>query len=134
MLSGQHQSVTAPALAVAERPLLSAAARRVPQSFYVETHEEPDAFRVAPVGELDISTVDLVDMKLVEACEAGVKNLVLDLRQLSFMDSSGLHLARRWADTTAAMGVTFTIIDGPPQVQRVFRILATHHLLPIGEQ
>jgi anti-anti-sigma factor len=55
--------------------------------------------------------------------DAGFRELVLDLRTLSFIDSSGLCLivgqARR-------PGVTLRIIDGPPAVARLFELTGVY--------
>jgi anti-sigma B factor antagonist len=75
--------------------------------------------RVRPVGDVDLATVGCLRERLEEAV-AGAGRIVLDLRAVTFLDSSGLHLAvdtHRWA---VRSGVEFVIIAGPPAVQHAF--------------
>ena len=50
----------------------------------------------------------------------GVRHLVLDLRGLTFMDSTGLRVVMRWDGTAREAGLAPVFIPGPPAVQRVF--------------
>jgi anti-sigma B factor antagonist len=84
----------------------------------------PDGERrvvLRPVGELDIATAPEVDRELGRLRDAGFKELVLDLRAVPFMDSSGLRVVLRWNELVADNGCTFAIIRGPELVQRVFQ-------------
>jgi anti-sigma B factor antagonist len=76
--------------------------------------------RVVPVGELDLSTGATLDRRLRELHESGSGRLVVDLRRLSFMDSSGLRLLLRWNEAVRADGAELSLIAGPPEIQRVF--------------
>ena len=60
--------------------------------FRVDVHPERDSVRVVPVGELDTATADELQTKLCELREAGFDRVVLDLRELEFLDSTGLRL------------------------------------------
>ena len=60
------------------------------QSFAVEVRQSADAAIVQPTGELDLATVETLRDKL-DALE-GARRVVLDLRNLSFIDSTGLQL------------------------------------------
>ena len=51
-----------------------------------------DSVRVAPVGELDIATVDKLRAEVDRLRESGFTKLVLDLRGVRFLDSTGLRL------------------------------------------
>ena len=55
---------------------------------------EPDreSVRVAPVGELDIATVDKLQAEVSQLLETGFAKIVLDLRGVRFLDSTGLRL------------------------------------------
>ena len=52
---------------------------------------------VRPVGELDLSTIPIVDTQLAELVAAGFTSVV-DLRGLRFLDSSGVRLLLSWAE------------------------------------
>jgi anti-sigma B factor antagonist len=74
-----------------------------------------------PVGELDLATAPEVDRQLERLRAAGCTELVLDLRAVPFMDSSGLRVVLRWNELAAKNGCVFTLIRGPELVQRVFQ-------------
>ena len=74
-----------------------------------------------PAGELDIATAPEIDCRARAAapCE-GATELVLDLRDVAFMDSSGLRVILRWNELAARDGCRFALIRGSDLVQRVF--------------
>lgn len=89
--------------------------------FTVEVHRRPGATVVAPAGEIDVATVEQVRVRLREA-EADDAAVVLDLRGVSFMDTSGLQLVfeqQRRASQTARQ---FAVVRGSPRLQRLFDI------------
>lgn len=61
---------------------------------------------------------------------AGVEHLVLDLRGLSFIDSSGVRLAFDLHTEAAGDGLRLELVPGPPNVQRIFELTGTHDRLP----
>lgn len=77
---------------------------------------------VALEGELDISTAPRVEEELrgVEGERPPV--VVLDLRKLTFLDSSGLRLVIEADARAREEGRRLVIVPGPPEVQRVFRV------------
>ena len=90
--------------------------------FRCEVEPERAAVRVRPIGELDLATVPLVEAQLAELWSVGFTRIVLDLRQVSFMDSAGLRLLLVWHAYSAADGMMFGVISGPPVVQRVLEV------------
>jgi anti-anti-sigma factor len=90
------------------------------EPFRCEVEPDRASVFVRPVGELDLSTVPIVQAQLAELEAAGFTRLVLDLRQLRFLDSSGLRLLIDWDARARADGVELTVIPGPPAVQRLF--------------
>lgn len=75
---------------------------------------------VRPHGELDLGTTPLLGQALEEV--EGYDAQVLDLRDLTFMDSSGVHLILRTCERADARGCDLRIITGRPEVQRVFEV------------
>ena len=51
-----------------------------------------------------------------------MRQRVLDLRELTFMDSSGLRLILSAHAAARRDGAILEIVPGPPSVQRVFQI------------
>jgi anti-anti-sigma factor len=77
-----------------------------------------------------MATVGAVDKELKELRRTGVDQIVLDLGDLTFMDSSGLHLIARWTNEASRDGFTLELEPGPPMVQRIFELAAVTDTLP----
>ena len=92
------------------------------EPFRVDVVPNPEEVRVCPVGELDLATVPVVDAQLAELWSLGFARLVLDLREVCFLDSTGLRLLLSWQATSSADGVAFSVIAGPPVVERVLEL------------
>jgi anti-sigma B factor antagonist len=78
---------------------------------------------VRPVGELDLSGAAVLEAeldRLVEDPELGA--VVLDMRGLEFMDSSGLRLVVVADMKAREAGRRFCLVRGPETVHRVFEI------------
>ena len=105
----------------------------IPPPFRCETHRDGERMRVRPIGELDIATVPEVDRQLRRLSEDGHVHLVLDLRDVSFMDSSGLRLILAWRERAAGDGGDFSIIRGNEVVERVFDTTRVRDLLTFTE-
>ena len=85
---------------------------------------------VAPVGELDLAAHGELGPAIDEVRRSGVDRLTLDLRRVSFMDSTGLRLVLELRAAAAADGFDLELIPGPPDVQRIFELSGTLDVLP----
>ena len=79
-----------------------------------------DSAQIVPIGEIDIESTCVVHAQLEEVRAAGIALIVLDLRETTFIDSTGMHLAQTWQDCAALERFTFALIRGPRAVQRAF--------------
>ena len=78
---------------------------------------------IALSGELDLSGAPSLDHEIDRlAGSDGVQRVVLDLRELEFMDSSGLRVVALAERRLAAAGRGLVLIRGAETVQRVFEI------------
>lgn len=98
--------------------------------FRIEVRGEGGAARVIPVGDVDISTVEQISHRLDELYAAGFRRFILDLRRLTFMDSSGLRLILAWNTRSREDGIELALIEGPHAIQRVFEISGVLEELP----
>lgn len=78
---------------------------------------------IAPYGELDLSTAAQLEERL-----AGTRNTVLDLSELSFIDSTGIHLIVSTVRRAQSEAWDFSVRNPQPEVLRVIRLvgLAEH--------
>jgi anti-sigma B factor antagonist len=99
------------------------------EPFRCEVDPDRESVIVRPVGELDLATAPIVDAQLSELVAAGFDSVVLDLRKLRFLDSTGLRLLLMWEAKSRAEGVGLRVLPGPPAVQRVFDIAGVTNLV-----
>ena len=104
-----------------------------PASFRVDVHPERDVVRVVAVGELDLATIAQLQAQIRELRDAGFTHLVLDLRQLTFMDSSGVALILDEDRSARRNGQDFLLISGTPAIQRVLTLCCGDALLGLYE-
>ena len=83
-----------------------------------------------PRGELDILTADRVRSRVADLLEAGFSTIVIDLRELAFMDSTGLRLLLVLHQRARRDGWSLSLTPGPEPVQRVFELTGTSAVLP----
>src|SRR5918993_2245419 len=96
----------------------------------VRARSAAHAHVVAPRGELDLFTVRELRAALAERpdpCDV----VVLDLRNLTFFDTSGIRLIVETMQELRAAGIRFAILRGSPDVQRLFAIARMEDRLPL---
>jgi anti-sigma B factor antagonist len=76
---------------------------------------------VAASGEIDLSCAGGLEARL-RGLLGCARRLVLDLSDVRFMDSSGVHCVLDVERASRQAGVEFAIVPGPPQVRQVFRL------------
>jgi len=77
-----------------------------------------------------MATVGQIREQLENATATGATHVVLDLRGVTFLDSTGLHLALDADAASRAQGWKFGLIGGPADVQRVFELTGARVRLP----
>jgi anti-sigma B factor antagonist len=103
---------------------------RAADVFRVEVAPDRDVVRVSPVGELDMSTTGELTAEIRQLWRSGFSRVILDLRGATFIDSSGLHAIVDEHAAATADGRDFSIIPGPPAVQRIFEVTGMETRLP----
>jgi anti-anti-sigma factor len=74
------------------------------------------------VGVLDLDSAQDAEAALHEATKLHPRHLVIDLSDVSFMDSTGLRLIVAADAETRKNGRTLELVRGPDRVHRVFRM------------
>jgi anti-sigma B factor antagonist len=83
-----------------------------------------DAAWVHVAGELDIATTPQLDRALREA-QSQVRLVVLDLREVAFIDTSGVHAIVDASSRSRQIGDRLLLLSGTPGVDRVFTLTGT---------
>jgi anti-anti-sigma factor len=99
------------------------------------TSTEADAVRLALTGELDLSSALVFDeeLKRIED-EAPESTLVLDLRGLKFMDSTGLRLILNAHARAKRRERRLRIVPGSDAIRRIFRLTGMSERLDIVDE
>ncbi len=84
-------------------------------------------------GELDLASSATLSAALAHICKDGTRAVVLDLRRLSFIDSTGIHTVLTAQTLCAEHGCEFRLLPGQAQVQRVFAICGLLDQLPFRD-
>jgi anti-sigma B factor antagonist len=89
----------------------------------LHTYREPDQVRVAVSGELDLSSALVFEealRRVEDECQPEL--LVLDLRALKFMDSTGLRLILSAHARAVNQDRQLGIIEGGAAIRRILRL------------
>ena len=82
-------------------------------------------------GEIDLSTVAELEARLKGSLDGGVPLLVLDLREVTFLDSSGLRLLLRLDERQKGIDGRLVLVQGGRRVARVFELTGAGERLEI---
>src|SRR5687768_16425338 len=92
------------------------------ETFEVERIDDTTCARLVLRGELDLYSAPALDDMLVDVEGEKWPLVMLDLRELEFLDSAGLRLIVRTQARAGQDGRRLVIIRGPETVQRVFTL------------
>jgi anti-sigma B factor antagonist len=80
-------------------------------------------------GEIDMAAAPAIEDAIRRTCATdGTSEIVLDLRKVTFMDSTGVRLSILAREACERSGYGFSIIPGSRQVRRVFEIAGLGHV------
>jgi anti-anti-sigma factor len=99
-----------------------------PDNLVVDLEVRSGEVWVLPVGELDLHTTDELDQTLSIALASKADRVVVDLRGLEFVDSTGLRTIA--ATCRGPEGHRVSLVPGPPAVQGVFNVSGLARELP----
>ena len=84
--------------------------------------EDQGAPRLVAAGELDLATAAELEAGLKQLESGAPAVLVLDLRELEFMDSTGLRTVIAADARARERGARLVVVRAPEEVDRVFRL------------
>ena len=84
-------------------------------------------------GELDLVTAPDLEDTIAAMCLDGSRQLVLDLREVVFMDSSGLRTILASLDMCRSNGCELLVIPGNGACRRLFELTGAIEDLPLTE-
>jgi anti-sigma B factor antagonist len=84
---------------------------------------------VALSGELDLATAPLLESCLAPVEADGPASIVVDLRDLMFIDSSALHVLLRARGRAETNGHQLLVVGASPAARRLFELTDTQFLI-----
>lgn len=95
---------------------------------------DPGRVTLRPTGEVDISTADALEATLTDALAGpGLREVVVDLADVPFLDSSGVRVLVLAATAARERGAVLRVTDPRPVVARVLQITAVGPLLGLPD-
>jgi anti-sigma B factor antagonist len=85
--------------------------------FQISSERRGKSQHLQLVGELDIATSPALERELDDAESSDAEIVVVDLSQLTFLDSSAIHVLLRASDAERSQ---LRVITGSPLVDRLF--------------
>lgn len=94
--------------------------------FAIHVTVTAEARVVSPRGELDLLTGDELGTALGEG---NGRRTIVDFREVTFIDSSGISVLLQAAREAEGRGERLSCIEGPPEVHRVLQITGIDQML-----
>lgn len=110
----------------------SAAAELQRTGFAVTTDTSERSTVLALRGELDVATAPALESALRAAFGASPTSMVVDLSDLSFLDSTGIRVLATAARRAESDGCSIVLMAPTQQVLRVLRLTGVDRLIEIA--
>ena len=114
-------------------PRRSVGSHAVQSNFRVEVRGGGEAVVLNVSGELDLASSPALEQELDSHAVTGAPMVIVDLRQLEFMDSTGLSVLVRAHQRSVESGQRFGVVKGPQQVQRLLGLTVVADRLTFGD-
>jgi anti-sigma B factor antagonist len=101
--------------------------------FAAELRRQGRTVTLSLSGELALGSIEDFKAALEEAGSEPLELLVIDLRRLDFLDSTGLRAIVASQGNALGQGYALQIVKGSDQVNDVFRITGLDRKLPMVE-
>jgi anti-anti-sigma factor len=109
-----------------------AAPRALKPRFTFDVTRTPGMITIKLGGELDVVCADVFRRRFTDATEGEPERVVMDLRELTFLDSTGLALLLRVNEISQDLGFALWVVsreEDPPA--KIFRMTGASAILPL---
>lgn len=97
----------------------------------IATTPGSDRYLITVSGEVDLATSPDLDVAIIAAIDAGAASVVIDLSDVSFMDSSGLGVIVRALKRCREAENDLDLVITNERVLKVFGITGLDQVIPI---
>ena len=101
-------------------------------SLALRSQREGEAHIIELIGELDLDGAPRLEEELRSVEASDVQSIVVDLSQLTFIDSTGIIVIIEANRLLEAQGRHMLVVNGSPTVRRIFDVLGLTELLHVG--
>ena len=102
--------------------------------FRLEVRSQGKATIIAVSGELDLDSSPALQEELDRVSASDADLLIIDLRDLDFMDSTGLSVLVRAHQRAEEQGRQLAMVKGPQQVQRLLSLTGVADRLTVVDR
>ena len=106
---------------------------QVPKHFTIQTERDGETALIRLCGEFDLAAEEHFD-RTVERLPLDVQAIVIDLSELTFIDSSGLRALLRVWKASQDGGPQLAIVPGHGQVRHTMALTGSDRVLPIADE
>jgi anti-sigma B factor antagonist len=107
--------------------------RQRPVPFAVRLEPRRERLMVVPRGELDADAAERMAAMMREQFDNGFDHVVADLRELTFIDSSGIRVLWQAHQRAERQGARLSVIPGSGDVRRALRMTGLLDRLYLNE-
>src|SRR5205823_5555570 len=93
-----------------------------PGGLGLRDNAQGDCHTLSLVGELDLVTAPELRATINSLCKGGAREIVLDLHELAFIDSTGLGMILTASQVCERHGCDFSLTRVQPPAQRLFEL------------
>ncbi|MBN2404295.1 MAG: STAS domain-containing protein [Coriobacteriia bacterium] len=97
----------------------------------INTEREDGICRILLKGEVDVYTAPQLKAEIVDAVDDGCVNLVVDLEQVGFIDSSGLGVLVSGLRRVKERSGTMRLVCTKENILKIFRITGLDKVFPV---
>jgi anti-sigma B factor antagonist len=105
----------------------------VQSHFRVEVRSEDGTTVISVGGELDLASSPALEEELERVAQSDAQMIVVDLRNLEFMDSTGLSVLVRAHQRAEENGRRLGLVNGSQQVQRLLTLTGVADRLTLAD-
>ena len=105
----------------------------MPTKFRVDVREQDGAPLLAVIGELDLASTPALEQELERVSADAPSLVIIDLRELDFMDSTGLSVLIRAHQQSQQAGYRLGIVNGSRQIRRLLTLTGVADRLTIAD-
>lgn len=98
----------------------------------ITTRSVDDHTVVSVAGEIDVYTAPQLRVKLVDLVDAGDRHLVVDMRNVDFLDSTGLGVLVGTLKRVKAANGSLALVCTQERIVKIFRITGLERVFTIA--